>query len=348
MKYLIYALLFFSPILMNAQNKKGAKKFVISGTVIGFPDGTPVSFLDDQTGQPVEQTKIKNGKFVIEGKMDVPSFKVLVFNNQPPAIPFFLENSNIKISGNKDSLQALTITGSKSHDEFASYKKLMTPYAGLFAENAESNPVLIKGFEDVVQQFISGHTDSYVSPIAIVQLMQVSTNVTLAKTLFDQLSAGVRNTDISNYINHVIDQEMVLGIGTVIQDFSQTNELDSVIKISDFRGKYVLIDFWASWCGPCRNENPNVVAAFKKYENKNFTIVGVSLDNNKKNWLDAVKMDGLAWTQLSDLKGWQNEVAALFKIRSIPQNILIDPQGKIIGKNLRGEELMEKLSKFLN
>lgn len=348
MKYLIYFLLLISPFVSPAQSKNQGKKYVISGTITGFPDGTPVSFLDDQSGQPIEQTKIKNGKFVIEGKAEEPSFKVLVFNNQPPVVSFFLENSQIKISGHKDSLPNLQIIGSKSNDEYVAYRKVMMPYAALFAENAEYNSVMLNGFEEMVTSFVGSHQKSYVAPIAIIQLLQVSTNVALAKSLFEQLSPEIRSTDISNYIKHIIDQEMVLGIGTEIQQFAQANELDSVIDITAFRGKYVLIDFWASWCGPCRMENPNVVNAFKKFENKNFTVVGISLDNNKKNWLDAIKMDGLTWTQLSDLKGWQNEVAAKFKITSIPQNILINPQGIIIAKNLRGEELMEKLAKFLN
>jgi thiol-disulfide isomerase/thioredoxin len=109
----------------------------------------------------------------------------------------------------------------------------------------------------------------------------------------------------------------------------------------------VLIDFWASWCRPCREENPNVVNAFKKYASKNFTVLGVSLDQAKPAWISAIKMDGLTWTHISDLKGWQNDVAGMFHITSIPQNLLIDPQGKIIAKNLRGEALDSKLESLL-
>ena len=119
------------------------------------------------------------------------------------------------------------------------------------------------------------------------------------------------------------------------------------ISITSLRGKYVLIDFWASWCRPCREENPNVVNAYKKYASKNFTVLGVSLDQAKPAWINAIKMDGLTWTHISDLKGWQNDVAGMFHITSIPQNLLIDPQGKIIAKNLRGEALDNKLESLL-
>jgi peroxiredoxin len=136
-------------------------------------------------------------------------------------------------------------------------------------------------------------------------------------------------------------------MGKEIPEFEQSDVNGKSVNIKSFRGKYVLIDFWASWCGPCRGENPNVVAAFNKYKDKNFTVLGISLDKSKDPWLQAIQDDALTWTQLSDLKGWGNAVAQKFRIQSIPQNFLIDPNGVVIGKNLRGQALEDKLAEVI-
>jgi peroxiredoxin len=130
-------------------------------------------------------------------------------------------------------------------------------------------------------------------------------------------------------------------------DFSMSDTSGKAVALSSFRGKYVLVDFWASWCGPCRDENPNVVSAFNRFKEKNFTILGVSLDKNRAAWLQAIQHDQLTWNHVSDLQYWNNAAATLYEVRSIPYNILIDPQGNIIGEDLRGQDLHKALEKVL-
>lgn len=352
MKRFFY-LFFILPFFGFAQTSSSSKNMIssgyeITGNISGYDDGTAVSFLNQQTGVPEKQTTIEKGKFILTGKLPEPSLIVLVLGDQPPAIPLFIDNSKIKIEGDKNSLENLSITGSKSQDEFEAYSKAVKPYEAIFAPEADKDATSVAAVEKISEEFVKKNPSSYVAPIAIIRVLQSSENAVVADRMFRQMSDNVKNSSFGKYVNQQLELAKINPIGSEVADFSQSDTAGRPVKISSFRGKYVLIDFWASWCRPCRMENPNVVSAFNKYHQKNFTVLGVSLDQAKPAWISAIKMDGLAWTQVSDLKGWGNEVAGLFHITSIPQNLLIDPQGKIIAKNLRGDALNKKLGELFN
>src|SRR5260221_8602754 len=201
----------------------------------------------------------------------------------------------------------------------------------------------------VLKMFIIANPDSYISLLALSSVGGPSPDPAELESLYDSLSPRLKDMETAKVLKNSINALKINAVGAMAPDFTQTDVNGTPVKLSSFRGKYVLIDFWASWCGPCRQENPNVVKAYKKYKDKNFTIIGVSLDRaeSKSNWIDAIKSDGLNWTQVSDLKFWNNEVAVLYSIRSIPANFLIDPNGRIIGKDLRGNDLENKLEDVL-
>jgi len=347
-------LLFILPFLGFSQVKKTPAKpkeqksafdgYIITGTVTGFPDGTPVSFLNEQTSSPEQQAVINKGKFVIKGKMDQPGFKGLIFNNAQPLVPMFLDNSNIIITGNKDALDKLVISGSPSNDEFKTYTTALKPYEQFLSADAAYDQTALDKIASISEDFVRKFPTSYVSPLAMIRLYQATQNGVKTEELYKLIPATIQFSPLGNYVNQLITESKINPIGSVVSEFFQNDTTGNPINISAFRGKYVLVDFWASWCRPCRQENPNVVAAYSRYKNKNFTILGVSLDQNKKNWVDAINMDGLNWSHVSDLKGWSNQVAAIFKITSIPQNLLLDPQGRIIAKNLRGAVLESRLN----
>lgn len=202
----------------------------------------------------------------------------------------------------------------------------------------------------ILKSFIAKHPDSYISLLALNELISSGTEATALYSLYQKLSESVQKTDFGKELGDRILSSTRTAIGAVAPDFTQKDPSGKPVKLSDFLGKYVLIDFWASWCGPCRSENPNVVKAYKQFKNKNFEILGVSLDNPnaKSAWLKAIETDKLTWPQVSDLQGWKNSAARLYGVQSIPQNFLLDPKGVIVAKNLRGEQLIATLNTVLN
>ena len=204
--------------------------------------------------------------------------------------------------------------------------------------------------EKVYAGFLKRNANSPVALYALQQYAGWDIDPAKVEPLFKALPASQQQLPSAVTLKDRIEISKKTAVGSYAMDFTQNDTLGNPVSLSSFKGKYVLVDFWASWCGPCRAENPNVVKAFNQYKDKNFTVLGVSLDrpNAKDKWLKAIHDDNLTWTQVSDLKYWDNGVAKQYGIRAIPQNLLIDPQGKIIAKNLSGEDLNEKLGEVLS
>lgn len=193
--------------------------------------------------------------------------------------------------------------------------------------------------------FIQKHPDSFLSAFILKFYQRRNpSRDSLALRLYNQLSKRIRQTKTGAGIKKQIAIHARLQPGKVLPDFESVDTAGIARKLSSLRGHYVLVDFWASWCGPCRQENPVVVEAYKKYRGKGFEIIGVSLDDDKASWIAAIKADDLSWLHVSDLKGWKSDLAKEYNIRSIPDNFLLDKNGKILARGLRGKDLEEKLA----
>jgi len=279
----------------------------------------------------------------------------------------YLEDGIITVTS-PDSLGNAKVEGTKTNLASAEYDAAMKPvndqYEALekkqnaaspdqqksdafIQENDKTEKAIEAQEADLNKKFIQSHPDSYLSLNVLENYAYGADYVDIAP-LFNGLSPAVQGTEDGKKFAERLPKLKAVALGATAPEFAEADTSGKIVSLSSFRGKYVLVDFWASWCGPCRHENPNVVKAFNHYKGQKFTIIGVSLDKPgaKDKWLAAIHKDGLAWTQVSDLKFWDSKTAGMYAVRGIPQNFLLDPNGKIVAKNLRGNDLENKLAEI--
>jgi peroxiredoxin len=318
---------------------------------------------------------LTDGKFQFSGttKGDAPMMAYLMLNKKGSGPGYddykvvYLEPGKITVNS-VDTLGSATIAGTKTNEENTKYELASKPVNAAWEaldakmkaasddekkseafqkETNKTEKAISKQSKEIERKFIQENPDSYIS-FNLLQGVAYSSDYPEIIALYDGLSPKIKASESAKKFAELLPKLKNVALGATAPEFAEADTTGKMVNLSSFRGKYVLIDFWASWCGPCRAENPNVVKAFNKYKNQKFTIVGVSLDKSdaKDKWLAAIHKDGLAWTQLSDLKFWDSKAAGLYAVRGIPQNFLLDPDGKIIAKNLRGDDLNEKLEEL--
>jgi peroxiredoxin len=381
MKKIVFLIAFSFTIFSCSKVADG--EYLITGNAKGVPNGKMVVLKkknDYGIVVNVDSTKVKDGKFELKGKVKEPSMFALFIKDLQQPIPFILETGEIEVKVDKDSIWKSEIGGTYNNEEFQKFntkintvQKRLVDYQNknfqklMEAQQKKDNMAienLKKGYNDIQKEmddfmvkYPEENTEAFISLLLLEgQFNSPKFNLDNFKKTFNKLGSSLKSTKIGKGIqaklkaienNNKIKPEAAL-IGKMAPDFSGKTPQGTVVSLQQSLGKITIIDFWASWCGPCRKENPNVVALYNEFHSKGLNIVGVSLDDDSDKWNDAIAKDKITWTQVSNLQGWKDPIAQLYKVEQIPTTFILDGSGIIIAKDLRGEELRTKITQLLN
>jgi peroxiredoxin len=351
-----------------ADNKLASGPVEITGTIAGMDAGRleilNVYHIEDKK---IDTVEVKAGKFSFTTNLPEPvQMAVRRMGAEGEEIVFFADPGKVTIQGYNDSMWASKITAGKTQALFKeaqdSIQQIMSAgkamYEAYIQAQSRQDAVeqqrlqneyikLQERSQTFIYQFSKSHNGSVLAPYLALMYLNEPGKENELREVYNAFTASVKSSYFGKKVGESVNVTNGSTIGAQAPDFTLADVNDQPVSLSSFKGKYVLIDFWASWCGPCRQENPNVVSAYAQYHPKGLEILGVSLDADKAAWVKAIGADNLTWTHVSDLKRWDSDAARLYGVQAIPANFLLDKQGKIIAKNLRGEELHSKLASLM-
>ncbi len=344
-------------------------QYVINGKINGLTNEYVYLFYPQGDEYVADSVRANNGAFSFKGTIPNPALFSIALSRRSFRLPIFMQPGTVTVAASKDSIAKGSVTGAPLDVLYKQHRReldaqvgnrlqaIEKKYAAMKASPTDKLPdSLAKQQSREVQaafgradtlsmQFIQAHPESVVSAFLAQSYYEMEPEK--LEKIYGTLAPQGKQSYYGQRIRTYLDEQAKIGLGRTAPEFSMADTTGKPVALSSLRGKYVLVDFWASWCGPCRKENPNVVAAYQKYHDKGFEILGVSLDDKKHLWEKAINADKLTWQHVSDLKGWRNQAAGLYMVKSVPSSFLLDKDGKIIAKNLRGEDLHKKLAELL-
>ncbi len=348
-------------------NNLAAGPLTISGNIAGMDTGKIEILYPLADSSKSDTVNVAKGKFTYETEIKEPVNMIFrILGTRGEEVAFFADPGKVTITGYKDSMWTSKVEGGVTQTLFLkadeSFKAIMKPaenfgQAYQAAEQTQNTnemariradyDKLVDSLKNYAKGFVFQNRNNILAAYFGLVYLNEPGKETLMTQIYDTLTPAVKKSYFGAKMGDMVNATSKTAVGSLAPDFTQNDPTGKPISLSSLRGQYVLLDFWASWCGPCRQENPNIVKAYAAYKDKGFTILGVSLDQDKAAWEKAIADDKLTWNHVSDLKYWENAVARAYNIQSIPASLLLDKEGKIIGKNLRGAELEAKLKELM-
>ena len=353
-------------LLMLSITAGRAQVFIVKGKVT-MPDSLNIMFGNGVN--KIDTLIASNGYFELKGNLTHPDLYTIVFQDKHQLRNYlkkdiFIESGEITVDCDfRKRLLTVNLQNNNTNQAYLEYRKRFNPLVEVArsvidssfvaGKNADQKKIYTTVYNKICQvedevalQFVTENKHSIVGALVFYSNLQ-DLPVDKLDSVYHLFAPELQSTRFLQSVATHIKGIRASANGKLAPDFTQNNINGHPVSLSEYKGRYVLIDFWASWCGPCRRENPNLIAVYNQFKNKNFNIIGISLDEHKKDWLKAIEDDKLPWDQLSDLKGWANVAAALYAVKAVPQNFLIDPAGNIIAQNLHGGELKKQLEKLI-